>query len=444
MAPPESTTSTVQQSAVQGDFHRPNYLTKIRDYVHKVEHYDLTARQLDVNGLRHSGPQGKVEPLTVIDDPADWKAADLQGREAEYTYHLIERDVEELAAAVHKAKTAGVSSEQDILKLRKEDFPLPTLAPKLIKIGKEVNSGRGFKLVRGFPIQQYAEDRLGLVLAFWGMGLHLGRPLVSQTDYQVDGTIFGSVLNHVTDGRWATVYKAEGPDNRGRIDKSRLAFHTDQGATDLIALLSLSAAPEGGHSKWVSAIAIHNELLRRGRKDLVEVLSAEKTWYTPSKVSQQAYERNAEGEFAGFEEEVPFSYHDGYLSVHFEANKYQDITLTPLQEEAVWAVAKLAESPEFHISKKLQPGDIEIVHNPTIFHSRGQVIDGETPREKRHLLRWWIASDANKRPIPPYFAPRSNVQPTGGFRVPESSPVRLPLYPYSRHDGLGHSPAELE
>lgn len=41
----------------------------------------------------------------------------LQGREAEYTYHFIERDVEELAAAVHKAKMAGVSSEQDILKV---------------------------------------------------------------------------------------------------------------------------------------------------------------------------------------------------------------------------------------------------------------------------------------------------------------------------------------
>ena len=35
------------------------------------------------------------------------------------------------------------------------------------------------------------------------------------------------------------------------------------------------------------------------------------------------------------------------------------------------AVAKLAESPEFHLSKVLQPGDIEIVHNPTIFHTRG-------------------------------------------------------------------------
>lgn len=39
-----------------------------------------------------------------------------------------------------------------------------------------------------------------------------------------------------------------------------------QGATDLIALLSLSAAKEGGESQLVSAIAIHNELLRRGRK----------------------------------------------------------------------------------------------------------------------------------------------------------------------------------
>ena len=47
---------------------------------------------------------------------------------------------------------------------------------------------------------------------------------VSQTDYREDGEVFGSVLNHVTDGRWATgatasllptfawdVYKQPGP-----------------------------------------------------------------------------------------------------------------------------------------------------------------------------------------------------------------------------------------
>jgi len=49
-------------------------------------------------------------------------------------------------------------------------------------------------------------------------------------------------------------------------DANALEFHSDQGATDLIALLSISAAKEGGESLLVSAIAIHNELLRRGRK----------------------------------------------------------------------------------------------------------------------------------------------------------------------------------
>lgn len=39
-------------------------------------------------------------------------------------------------------------------------------------------------------------------------------------------------------------------------------------------------------------------------QDLVEELSKEKTWYTPKKVSQQAYERSADGSFAGYEEEV--------------------------------------------------------------------------------------------------------------------------------------------
>ena len=62
-------------------------------------------------------------------------------------------------------------------------------------------------------------------------------------------------------------------------DVQRIAFHSDQGATDLIALLSLTAAPQGGESKWVSAVAIHNELLRRGRQVMVAFL-LEKTYFS--------------------------------------------------------------------------------------------------------------------------------------------------------------------
>ena len=42
----------------------------------------------------------------------------LQGREEEYTYHFTDSDTAELAAAVSKNKAAGVSSEDDILKVK--------------------------------------------------------------------------------------------------------------------------------------------------------------------------------------------------------------------------------------------------------------------------------------------------------------------------------------
>lgn len=56
---------------------------------------------------------------------------------------------------------------------------------------------------RGFPVQHYATNRPGLVVAFWGLALVLGRVLISQTDKKSDGTVFGSIFNHITIGRHA-------------------------------------------------------------------------------------------------------------------------------------------------------------------------------------------------------------------------------------------------
>lgn len=62
---------------------------------------------------------------------------------------------------------------------------------------------------------------------------------------------------------FAAVFKGKGYGDK--LNSKRLVFHSDQAATDLISLLSIGAAPEGGLSKWVSGVAIHNELIRRGR-----------------------------------------------------------------------------------------------------------------------------------------------------------------------------------
>ena len=58
----------------------------------------------------------------------------------------------------------------------------------------------------------------------------------------------------------------------------------------------------------------------------------------------------------------------------------------------------------------------------------------QTPEQTRHLLRWWIAQpeEQNPRPVAPSFAPRSLVQPGGGFKAPEDT-LRLPFFPYGRN-----------
>jgi hypothetical protein len=59
-------------------------------------------------------------------------------------------------------------------------------------------------------------------------------------------------------------------------------------------------------------------------------------------------------------------------------------------------------------------------------------VSAQTADEKRHLLRFWVDSVNNSRPIAPTFAPRSSVQAQGGFKVPGTSKLRLPLHPPGR------------
>lgn len=56
---------------------------------------------------------------------------------------------------------------------------------------------------RNFPSEHYKNNRVGLVVAFYGLGLVTGRIQISQTDRRADGSIYGSLFNHITVGRWA-------------------------------------------------------------------------------------------------------------------------------------------------------------------------------------------------------------------------------------------------
>lgn len=60
---------------------------------------------------RHSGPQGRIEPFTIVDDPSAWLAEDYKGKEDSYIYHFTEQDLKEIKAAVAKVEAKGLRIE---------------------------------------------------------------------------------------------------------------------------------------------------------------------------------------------------------------------------------------------------------------------------------------------------------------------------------------------
>jgi hypothetical protein len=311
------------------------------------------------------------------------------------TWSAAEGD--EVAASTERFAAGG----GEIAKMRVGDFPLPTLAPRLQRIRRDVLAGRGFALLRGLPID--SADTRRAAIAFFGVGCHFGhaRPQNAQ----------GHVLGHVRDlGR-----SSADPNARIYQTRERQTFHTD--SCDIVGLLCLKTAKSGGLSALVSAVTIYNEF-RRLRPDLVPVL------FAPIETDRRG--EVPPGAKPYFRIPV-YSWHAGLLSVIYQrqyiesARRFPDVApLTRRQIEALDLFDALANDPRLVLHMEFRPGDIQLVHNHTLLHDRTAFEDWPEPERKRHLLRLWLAPD-DARPLPPIFAERyGSVVPgaRGGVTVP--------------------------
>jgi hypothetical protein len=89
---------------------------------------------------------------------------------------------------------------------------------------------------------------------------------------------------------------------------------------------------------------------------------------------------------------------------------------------------ELCNDPAIHLSMDFRPGDIQLLHNHQILHSRGDFENWPEPERQRHLLRLWVAP-REARPLPEVFAPRyGSVTPgaRGGIVV-KGTRLNVPL-----------------
>jgi hypothetical protein len=326
-------------------------------------------------------PALPMPPAPVV-GPSAWYASDFATTD-NWIDQLSPTDIDDLDRAIH----GFVSTGRSLGEISRKTFPLPTLGIKLQHVLDELLHGRGFALIRGFPVRRYTTEQAAL--AYLGIGSYLGN-FRSQNAK-------GHLLGHVKD-LGLDIAK---PTTRYYQTNRHLEYHTD--SCDIVGLLCLKASRSGGESRIVSSVTLYNEIRKR-RPDLLSVLF-------------RAFPTDRRGEVPiGMKPwfDVPiFNWFDGLLTTLYvgqyiraaQTNYPEARRLTPEEVSAIDYLDELSNDPSIHLQMEFRPGDMQFLHNHAILHSRTDFEDWPEPERRRHLLRLWLAP-LDARRLPDYFVPR--------------------------------------
>jgi len=305
----------------------------------------------------------------ILDGPRAWTARDFSGP-SDWVLTVGKETREELLSAVA---------------LKREDFSLPSFAPIVEEIRDRLRNGCGFVVLRGLGLDELDDDQARLLYA--GLGRQLGTVLPQN--------LRGERLYSVRDE--GIRVQAEYGKTGVRFSKTNAAFdfHTDSpsrvaGHTpDFIGLLVMRSAKTGGESALVSGYALHNILLDE-RPDVLRRL------YHPFWVDRRA-------ELPPGEEPVlpvPVFAFNGQLKVRYlrfyitKGQEFKGVPLTSADLDALDTFEEVMRRPEVPVMVPLERGDLQLISNTFLLHSRTSYEDYAEPELKRHYLRLWLADRA--------------------------------------------------
>jgi alpha-ketoglutarate-dependent taurine dioxygenase len=305
-----------------------------------------------------------------------WRRADFASPEA-WTYRLPTAVLAELDSAPRRICEAG----REISTLTQADFPAPSFAADAEGLRNELESGRGFVVLRGLPIHRYSDEEAAIL--YWGIATHLAKPIPQNAK---DEYLF-SVRDEGYD--FQRDYGAAGV----RISRtaSAIDFHTDSSAAyagytpDIVSLLALQTAKAGGLTAIVSAQTVHN-ILRTERPDCLQRL------YEPYYFDRRAELRPGESPTLL----APVFAYGGALTIRYfrinlmKGHETAGAPLTPLDREAIDILESVFRREELAVSFPMERGDMQFVNNRFVLHSRTAFEDHAEPDRRRNFLRLWM------------------------------------------------------
>ncbi len=321
-------------------------------------------------------------PPGPISGPQAWYGRDMRSR-TDWVVPFTPEDLAELDAAVRAHRAGGKALGE----ITPTNFKLPGLAAKLAQVSDELLNGRGFLVLRGFQVD--VTDIEAAAIAYLGVGSHLG----SFRSQNAKGHLLGHVKDLGLD--------ITNPKVRYYQTTRELEYHTD--SCDIVGLICLKTAQEGGESRLCSSTTLYNEMLKR-RPDLVPLL------FNPFPTDRRG--EIPPGMKPWFDMPV-FHWHAGKLSAIYsgqyirsaQENFPEARRLSAAEHEALDLLDAIANEADVNLKVEFRPGDMQFVHNHTMLHSRGDFVNWPEPERHRHLLRLWLAAPG-ARPLPQVYAQR--------------------------------------
>lgn len=339
--------------------------------------------------------------------PCAWTGAELAQHTERWVREFTASEISEINNAAERFESAGHPIEQ----ISPENFLLPTVGPVLIALRKQLQTGIGFTLLKGLPVDQYAIETACTV--FCGIGSYLGSAR-SQNAH-------GHLLGHVRD------VGGDLTNTNVRIYQTanRQTFHTD--SCDAVGLMCLKEAMEGGDSLLAATHTLYNEVMKR-RPELAPYL------FKPIATDRRG--EVPEGVEPFFMIPV-LSWHKGKMTGLYHrlyinsASRFSEAPQPdPQHIEALDLFDEIANDPTIHLSMRLQPGDIQFVYNHTNLHDRTAFRDWPEQDKRRHLLRLWLALPED-RELPAVFQERYGTIEIGnrGGIIVKGTELNVPLAP---------------
>ena len=347
----------------------------------------------------------KAQLPDAITKPSAWLGADMACNPDAWFYQLTVEDVRDLESAAIHFQSLGI----DVGEISRETFPLATFGVHIAGLKQTLLSGVGLEVLRGLPIENYSQAFCATI--FCGIGAHIGSTRSQNAD--------GHILGHVRD------IGADANDPNSRIYQTceRQTFHTD--SADVVGLLCVREAKEGGKSLLVSAETIYNRM-KQECPDLLEKL------FDPIATDRRGEIPDGAKPYM----EIPvLSWYEGNLTVFYQ-RQYIDsaqrfdgaMCLSPEHVEALDMFDVLANDPELCFGMQLQPGDMQFVYNHSQLHDRTGFLDWPDPSQRRHLMRLWLSIEGD-RPLPEAFKERYGTIEVGnrGGIITEHTKLYAPI-----------------